>query len=84
MAKRKHRNQIQWRDLIEKQARSELNGAAFYEQHGLSPTTFYRHRKAQEGKAADSVSSQFVKVQPRAVPTMPVQQALVGAMIATV
>ncbi len=77
MAKRKHRSQDQWRDLIEQQARSGLNGSAFCEQHGLSPKTFYRHRKALEGKAEDSVSGRFVKVQPKPVPMLPVQPAAV-------
>ncbi len=77
MAKRKHRSQDQWRDLIEQQAGSGLNGSAFCEQHGLSPKTFYRHRKALEGKATDSVSSQFVKVNPKPASMMPVQPAAV-------
>lgn len=77
MAKRKHRSKAEWRKLVEQQARSGLNGVAFCEQHGLSRKSFYRHRKVLEQKAGDSVSGQFIKVQPKPFSKMPVQPAAV-------
>ncbi len=77
MAKRKHRSKAEWRKLIEQQARSGLNGVSFCEQHGLSRKTFYLHRKGLVEKVADSMSVQFIKVQPKPVPKIPVQPAVV-------
>lgn len=77
MTKRKHRSKAEWRNLVEQQARSGLNGVAFCEQHGLSRKSFYRHRKVLDQKAADSVSGQFIRVQPKSFPKMPVQPAAV-------
>ncbi len=77
MAERKHRSKAEWQNLIEQQAHSGLNGVAFCEQRGLSRKAFYRHRKVLAGKAVDSVSGQFIKVQPEPIPMMPVQPAAV-------
>ncbi len=77
MVKRKHRSKAEWRKLIEQQARSGLNGVSYCEQHGLSRKTFYRHRKVLVEKAANSMSVQFIKVQPKPVPKIPVQAAAV-------
>ncbi len=77
MEKRKHRSKAEWRNLIEKQARSGLNGVAFCERHGLSRKTFYRYRKVLVEKAPDSVPGQFIKVEPKSAPMMSVQAAVV-------
>ena len=77
MSKRKHRSKAEWRNLIARQARSGLNGVAFCEQHGLSRKSFYRHRKLLEQKATDSVPGQFIKVQSKPFPKMPVQPVAV-------
>ncbi len=75
--KRKHRSKAEWRNLIEQQARSGLNGVAFCSERGLSRKTFYRHRKLLEEQAADSVAGQFIKVQPEPGRMMPAQSAAV-------
>ncbi len=77
MEKRKHRSKAEWRNLIEQQARSGLNGVAFCERYGLSRKTFYRHRKVVEEKASDSLSGQFIKIEPKPAPKIPVQAAAV-------
>lgn len=77
MTKRKHRSKGEWRHLIEQQARSGLNGVAFCEQQGLSRKTFYRHRKTLDGKAADSVAGQFIKVDSGDIQTTPLQPGAV-------
>ncbi len=64
MTSRKHRSKAEWRNLVEQQARSGLNGVAFCEQRGLSRKTFYRHRKMLEEKPTDLVADQFIRVQP--------------------
>ena len=77
MARYKHRSKTEWRNLIEQQARSGLNGVAFCEQRGLSRKTFYRHRKALEEKATKEATGQFLKVQPKSVQMMPMQSGAV-------
>ena len=64
MTSRKHRSKVEWRNLVEQQARSGLNGVAFCEQRGLSRKTFYRHGKMFGEKPTDLVAGQFIKVQP--------------------
>jgi len=70
---RKHRSTAEWRNLVDQQARSGLNGVAFCKQHGLSRKTFYRHRKLLVEKAADTVAGQFIKVQPEPIQTIALQ-----------
>ena len=77
MVKRKHRSKAEWRNLVEQQARSGLNGVAFCGKRGLSRKTFYRHRKALAEKATDLVADRFIKVQPKPVQVIPVQPATV-------
>ena len=77
MTGRKHRSETQWRKLIEQQVSSGLNGVRFCEQEGLSSKVFYRHRKALKKKIADSVTGQFIKVNPESIQMMPVQAAVV-------
>ena len=77
MARQKHRSKAEWRNLIEQQACSGLNGVAFCEQRGLSRKTFYRHRKALAEKAADTVVGQFIQIQPGPVQTISLQPGAV-------
>ena len=77
MGRQKHRSKAEWRNLIDQQAGSGLNGVAFCEQRGLSRKTFYRHRKALAEKAADAVAEQFIQIQPGPVQTMPLQPGAV-------
>ena len=75
MTSRKHRSKAEWRNLIEQQKRSGLNGVAFCEQWELSRKTFYRHRKLLKEKTADSVAGQFIKVNPEPVKMMPLSES---------
>jgi hypothetical protein len=77
MTSRKHRSEFEWRLLIEQQVSSGLNGIRFCEQEEISCKTFYRHRKALKGKTADSVTSQFIKVQQRPLQPMALQSAAI-------
>ena len=77
MTRRKHRSKAEWRNLVEQQKRSGLNGVAFCEQHGLSRKTFYRQRKLLDEKAADMVVGQFIKITPEPVQTLPIPPAVV-------
>ncbi len=77
MGRQKHRSKAEWRNLIDQQARSGLNGVAFCEQRGLSRKIFYRHRKALAEKAADAVAGQFIQIQPGPAQTMPLQPGAV-------
>ena len=77
MARYKHRSKAEWRNLVEQQASSGLNGVAFCAQRELSRKTFYRHRKALEEKATKEATGQFLKVQPKSVQMMPMQSVVV-------
>ncbi len=77
MTKRKHRSRAEWRNLIQQQASSGLNGVAFCAQRELSRKTFYRHRKTLEEKATKEATGQFLKVQPKSVQMMPMQPGAV-------
>ncbi len=77
MTRRKHRSEFEWRQLIEQQASSGLNGITFCEQEEISCKTFYRHRKALKGKIADSVTSQFIKIQPEPLRSIALQPTAV-------
>ncbi len=77
MARQKRSSKAEWRNLIEQQARSGLNGVEFCEQRGLSRKTFYRHRKALAEKTAALVADPFIKVQPKPVQVIPVQPTTV-------
>ena len=77
MTRRKHRSKAEWRNLIEQQAGSGLNGVAFCKQLGLSRKTFYRHRKSLEQKSVESVAGQFIKVSLEPVQAMPRQTGVV-------
>ena len=69
MTKQKRRSQAEWRDLIEQQAHSGLNCAAFCEQHGLSRKCFYRYRKILDVKTMAVVPGSFIKIQPEHAPS---------------
>ncbi len=77
MTRRKHRSKAEWRELVEQQEHSGLNGVAFCEQLGLSRKTFYRHRKSMEQKVSDLAAGQFIKVYPGPNQSMPVQAVVV-------
>ena len=77
MTSRRHRSEVEWRQLIEQQASSGLNGITFCEQEEISCKTFYRHRKALKHKAADLVVGQFIKIQPEPLGTMALQPTAV-------
>ena len=67
MGKRKHRSKSEWQELIEQQASSDLNAAAFCLANGLSSKTFYRHRKLLAGQSTDLTSGPFITVQKKIV-----------------
>ena len=77
MTNRKRRSKAEWRDLIEQQKHSGLNGVAFCDQRGLSRKSFYQQRKSLALKPADLEPGQFIKVNPRSVKKLSVAAAAV-------
>ncbi len=77
MPKREHRSNAEWQDIIERQEQSGLTGVAFYLQEGIYAKTFYRQRKMLRRKGLVAETKQFIQVQPKPVPTMPLQPGIV-------
>ena len=73
MTKRIRRSQAQWQNLVEKQARSNLKGAAFCRQQGLCRKTFYHHRNMLNEKPTSLMAGRFIQVQAKPDPVMPTQ-----------
>jgi hypothetical protein len=77
MPKRDRRNNAQWKDIIERQEQSGLTGVAFCLQEGIYAKTFYRQRKLLRREGLVAKPSQFIQVQPKPVPAMPIQPGVV-------
>ena len=77
MPNRDRRSNAEWQDIIERQEQSGLTGVAFCLQEGIYAKTFYRQRKMLRRKGLVSETNQFIQVQPKPVPTMPIQPVLV-------
>ena len=77
MPKQEHRSDAEWQDIIERQEQSGLTGVAFCLQEGIYAKTFYRQRKLLRRKGLVAKPSQFIQVQPKPVPTMPIQPGMV-------
>ena len=71
MTNRTRRSQAQWQHLIERQASSELNAAAFCRQHKLCRKSFYRYRKVLSENPTRLATGRFiqVKAKPALAPT---------------
>ena len=77
MPKREHRSNAEWQDIIERQKQSGLTGVAFCLQEGIYAKTFYRQRKLLRRKGLVAETRKFIQVQPKPVPVMPIQPAMV-------
>jgi hypothetical protein len=77
MPKRDRRSNAEWQDIIERQKQSGLTGVAFCLQEGIYAKTFYRQRKLLRRKGLVAETRQFIQVQPKPVPAMPIQPAMV-------
>ena len=77
MPKRDRRNNAEWQDIIERQKQSGLTGVAFCLQEGIYAKTFYRQRKLLRRKGLVAETRQFIQIQPKPVPAMPIQPAMV-------
>ena len=77
MPKQKHRSEAEWQDIVEQQEQSGLTGVAFCLQEGIYAKTFYRQRKLLRRKGLVAKPSQFIQVQPKPVPTIPIQPGIV-------
>ena len=77
MPKQEHRSNAEWEDIIERQEQSGLTGVAFCLQEGIYAKTFYRQRKLLRRKGLVAEARQFIQVQPKHVPAMPIQPAMV-------
>ena len=77
MPKREHRSNAEWQRIIQQQEQSGLTGVAFCLQEGIYAKTFYRQRKMLRRKGLVAKPSQFIQVQPKPVPTMPIQPGIV-------
>ncbi len=77
MSKREHRSDAEWQRIMEQQEQSGLTGVAFCLQEGIYAKTFYRQRKILRRKGLVAKPSQFIQVQPKPVPTLPIQPVMV-------
>lgn len=77
MPDREHRSNAEWQQIIGRHEQSGLTGVAFCLQEGIYAKTFYRQRKMLRRKGLVAKSSQFIQVQPKPVPTMPIQSVMV-------
>jgi hypothetical protein len=77
MPKQEHRSNAEWKDIIERQEQSGLTGVAFCLQEGIYAKTFYRQRKLLRRKGLVAETRQFIQIQPKPVPAMPIQPAMV-------
>jgi hypothetical protein len=77
MPKRDRRSNAEWQDIIERQKQSGLTGVAFCFQEGIYAKTFYRQRKLLIRKGLVAETRKFIQIQPKPVPTMPIQPAMV-------
>lgn len=77
MTKRIRRSNAQWQSLVEQQARSDLNGAAFCRQQGLCRKTFYHQRKMLNEHSTSLVAGRFIQVQTKPDPVVPTQAMVV-------
>ncbi len=77
MPKREHRGNAEWQDIIERQKQSGLTGVAFCLQEGIYAKTFYRQRKLLRRKGLVAETRKFIQVQPKPVPAMSIQPAIV-------
>ena len=71
MTNRTRRSQAQWQDLVELQASSDLNAAAFCRQEGLCRKSFYHFRKVLSESSTQFATDRFiqVKAEPAPAPT---------------
>ncbi len=77
MPNRDRRSNAEWQDIIERQEHSGLTGVAFCLQEGIYAKTFYRQRKMLRRKGLVAETKQFIQVQPKSVPAMPIQPGIV-------
>ena len=77
MPKRDRLSNAEWQDIIERQEQSGLTGVAFCLQEGIYAKTFYRQRKMLRRKGLVAETKQFIQVQPKPVPTIPIQPGAV-------
>ncbi len=77
MPKRDRLSNAEWQDIIERQEQSGLTGVAFCLQEGIYAKTFYRQRKKLRRKGLVAEAKQFIQVQPKSVPAMPIQSGIV-------
>ncbi|MFT5398759.1 MAG: hypothetical protein ACI8XW_001557 [Gammaproteobacteria bacterium] len=68
MTSRTRRSQAQWQHLVEQQASSDLNAAAFCKQHKLCRKSFYHHRKMLNENTTRLATSRFIQVQAKPAP----------------
>jgi hypothetical protein len=68
MTARTRRSQAQWQHLVEQQASSDLNAAAFCRQQGLCRKSFYRYRKLFNEATSRWVTGRFIQVKARSAP----------------
>jgi len=77
MPKRDRRSNAEWQDIIERQKQSGLTGVAFCLQEGIYAKTFYRQRKLLRRKDLVAETKQFIQVQPKPVPALPIHPGIV-------
>jgi len=72
-----NRSAVEWRALLDVQARSGKSAAAFCREHGVCPKYFYSRRKLFGQVAAVIEPSPFVRVAPVLAPGHAVSEPLV-------
>ena len=68
MTNRIRRSQAQWQHLVERQASSDLNAAAFCRQHKLCRKSFYHYRKVLSEGSTRLATGRFIQVQAKPAP----------------
>ena len=57
----KKRTQQEWHSLFKQQIASKLSITAFCKKHGMSPSTFYKHKKALTTQTKIHSPTPFIK-----------------------
>jgi hypothetical protein len=70
MTNRIRRSPAQWQHLVEQQAHSGLNAAAFCRQQGLCRKSFYHYRKVSNGRSTQLVTGRFIQVKAKPEPVL--------------
>ena len=69
MTNRTRRSLAQWQHLVDQQANSDLNAAAFCRLEGLCSKSFYHYRKMFNNTSTQLVTGRFIQVKAKPVPT---------------